>query len=159
MIRKALLAVAVLMLAACDSGTSQGTTEREQAQSQQQVMVTCPMCNGTGQFSLMPGDVMAPTKQCDACNGTGQVDAATANQVMQAQQQAQPSNRGNRANGGGRASASQCPNCYGHGRCTQCAGNGEVYNEGNYGQKGGKMKCPTCKGTGRCNMCRGSGQI
>ena len=50
-------------------------------------MVTCPMCNGTGVFDFMPGDVMAPKQTCGACNGNGVCDVNTAQQVRQAQAQ------------------------------------------------------------------------
>lgn len=50
-------------------------------------MVTCPMCNGTGIFDFMPGDMMAPKQTCGACNGSGMCDANTAQQVRQAQAQ------------------------------------------------------------------------
>lgn len=50
-------------------------------------MVTCPMCNGTGIFDFMPGDVMAPKQTCGACNGNGVCDVNTAQHVMQAKAQ------------------------------------------------------------------------
>lgn len=50
-------------------------------------MVTCPVCNGTGIFDFMPGDVMAPKQTCSACNGNGVFDVNTAQQVMQAKSQ------------------------------------------------------------------------
>lgn len=45
---------------------------------QETQMVTCPMCNGTGIFDFMPGDVMAPKQTCGACNGNGVCDVNTA---------------------------------------------------------------------------------
>lgn len=54
---------------------------------EQPQMVTCPMCNGTGIFDFMPGDVMAPKQTCGACNGNGVCDVNTAQQVMQAKAQ------------------------------------------------------------------------
>lgn len=50
-------------------------------------LVTCPMCNGTGIFEIMPGDLMAPRETCSACSGSGVCDANTAQQVMQAKAQ------------------------------------------------------------------------
>lgn len=47
-------------------------------------MVTCPMCNGTGIFDFMPGDVMAPKQTCTGCDGQGVCDASTARTIMQA---------------------------------------------------------------------------
>ena len=54
---------------------------------EQTQMVVCPMCNGTGVFDFMPGDVMAPKQTCGACNGSGVCDVNTAQQVMQAKAQ------------------------------------------------------------------------
>jgi hypothetical protein len=56
-------------------------------EEQETQMVTCPMCNGTGVFDFMPGDVMAPKQTCGACNGNGVCDVNTAQQVMQAKAQ------------------------------------------------------------------------
>ena len=56
-------------------------------EEQETQMVTCPMCNGTGVFDFMPGDVMAPKQTCGACNGNGVCDVNTAQQVRQAQAQ------------------------------------------------------------------------
>lgn len=56
-------------------------------EEQEAQMVTCPMCNGTGIFDFMPGDVMAPKQTCGACNGNGVCDVNTAQQVMQAKAQ------------------------------------------------------------------------
>lgn len=50
-------------------------------------MVTCPMCNGSGVFEFMPGDVMAPRQTCSGCQGKGQVDRATAQKIIEAKQQ------------------------------------------------------------------------
>lgn len=54
---------------------------------QEAQLVSCPMCNGTGIFDFMPGDVMAPKQTCGACNGSGMCDVNTAQQVMQAKEQ------------------------------------------------------------------------
>lgn len=63
-------------------------SETEEDDYEQEVqMVTCPMCNGTGIFDFMPGDMMAPKQTCGACNGSGECDANTAQQVKQAQEQ------------------------------------------------------------------------
>ncbi|UKK47311.1 zinc finger-like domain-containing protein [Prevotella sp. E9-3] len=65
------------------------SSESEDAgyEEQEAQMVTCPMCNGTGIFDFMPGDMMAPKQTCGACNGSGMCDANTAQQVRQAQAQ------------------------------------------------------------------------
>ena len=65
------------------------SSESEDAgyEEQETQMVICPMCNGTGIFDFMPGDVMAPKQTCGACNGNGVCDVNTAQQVMQAKAQ------------------------------------------------------------------------
>lgn len=63
-------------------------------EEQEAQMVTCPMCNGTGVFDFMPGDMMAPKQTCGACNGSGMCDANTAQQVRQAQAQIDAMMRG-----------------------------------------------------------------
>ena len=65
------------------------SSESEDAgyKEQEAQMVTCPMCNGTGIFDFMPGDMMAPKQTCGACNGNGVCDLNTAQQVRQAQAQ------------------------------------------------------------------------
>ena len=65
------------------------SSESEDAgyEEQETQMVTCPMCNGTGIFDFMPGDVMAPKQTCGACNGNGVCDVNTAQQVIQAKAQ------------------------------------------------------------------------
>lgn len=62
-------------------------SEEDNNRNQESQMVTCPMCNGTGIFDFMPGDVMAPKQTCGACNGNGVCDVNTAQQVMQAKAQ------------------------------------------------------------------------
>ena len=61
-------------------------TEEDDYEQESQ-MVTCPMCNGTGIFDFMPGDMMAPKQTCGACNGNGVCDVNIAQQVMQAKAQ------------------------------------------------------------------------
>jgi len=65
------------------------SSESEDAgyEEQEAQMVICPMCNGTGIFDFMPGDVMAPKQTCGACNGNGVCDVNTAQQVIQAKAQ------------------------------------------------------------------------
>lgn len=64
-----------------NSSAKSGGYQTEEVEIQ---MVTCPMCNGSGVFEYMPGDVMAPRETCSACNGNGVCDVNTAQQVMQA---------------------------------------------------------------------------
>ena len=66
---------------------------------QEDQMVTCPMCNGTGIFDFMPGDVMAPKQTCGACNGNGVCDVNTAQQVIQAKAQVDAMMGGGSASG------------------------------------------------------------
>lgn len=68
-------------------------------EEQEAQMVICPMCNGTGIFDLMPGDMMAPKQTCGACNGNGVCDVNTAQQVMQAKAQVDEMMGGGSASG------------------------------------------------------------
>ena len=92
--------LALVSMTACGNSTKSGSyennpfgeyssSESEDAgyEEQEVQMVTCPMCNGTGVFDFMPGDVMAPKQTCGACNGNGVCDVNTAQQVRQAQAQ------------------------------------------------------------------------
>ena len=71
----------------CDGDYSSSELSESDNDKQEAQMVTCPMCNGTGIFDFMPGDVMAPKQTCGACNGNGVCDVNTAQQVMQAKAQ------------------------------------------------------------------------
>lgn len=66
---------------------SSSESEDADYEGQEAQLVTCPMCNETGIFDFMPGDVMAPKQTCGACNGNGVCDVNTAQQVMQAKAQ------------------------------------------------------------------------
>lgn len=92
--------LALVLMTACGNSSKSGSyennpfgeytsSESEDAgyEEQEAQMVTCPMCNGTGIFDFMPGDVMAPKQTCGACNGIGVCDVNTAQQVMQAKAQ------------------------------------------------------------------------
>lgn len=50
--------------------------------------VVCPMCNGTGVFEFIPGDVMAPRQTCAGCNGSGRCTEEQAANLRNMQQQA-----------------------------------------------------------------------
>ena len=90
---------ALVLMTACGNSSKSGSyennpfgecssSEEETGYGEQEAqMVTCPMCNGTGIFEFMPGDVMAPKQTCGACNGNGLCDVNTAQQVMQAKAQ------------------------------------------------------------------------
>lgn len=90
----------VALLAACDHSSSRNqepkqfnnvpssqTNSRDYSGSSQ--MVTCPMCNGTGIFDYMPGDIYAPKYQCPACNGNGVCSTQHAQEAIQAKAQAE----------------------------------------------------------------------
>ena len=66
---------------------STSESEEDNYRDEETQLVTCPMCNGTGIFDFMPGDVMALKQTCGACNGNGVCDVNTAQQVMQAKAQ------------------------------------------------------------------------
>ncbi len=140
------------------------SSSRDNAKSQSYTI--CPMCNGTGVFEFMPGDVRAPRYTCTGCNGKGRVTMEEAMKLMELQQEVNAmmggysgnnygGTYGNNYNDGRR----QCPICYGNGRCSMCAGRGEWNYNGMYGQPGGRMDCSGCHGTGRCQTCYGRGTI
>ena len=92
--------VAIVLLTACGNSSksssyennpfdeySSSESEEDDYGGQKAQMVTCPMCNGTGIFDFMPGDVMAPKQTCATCNGNGVCDVNTAQQAMQAKAQ------------------------------------------------------------------------
>ena len=66
---------------------STSESEEDNYRDEETQLVTCPMCNETGIFDFMPGDMMAPKQTCGACNGNGVCDVNTAQQVMQAKAQ------------------------------------------------------------------------
>lgn len=146
-----LMIFACIILFSCDSDSSSSTSETATTR-----VYTCPMCNGSGKFEFMPGDLLAPVVDCSTCTGTGVVDAKTYNDALEMQSQMGSCSP---KVGSGNQIQSQCPNCYGNGRCSACAGRGEKHYEGMYGHPGGVMDCPICRGTGRCQMCRGRGTI
>ena len=73
----ALLLLVLLTIMSCNNG-----------RKQQNQMVMCPMCGGTGVFCLMPDDMLAPRSTCSACNGTGMCTADQANKIQDAINQA-----------------------------------------------------------------------
>lgn len=91
--------VTLVLMTSCENSSKRSSYEsnsfsentysetEEDDYEQEAQMVTCPMCNGTGIFDFMPGDMMAPKQTCGACNGSGECDANTAQQVRQAQAQ------------------------------------------------------------------------
>lgn len=75
----------------CESSSYEDNPEWEMSDDDDEhvaQMVTCPMCNGTGIFDFMPGDVMAPKQTCTGCDGQGVCDASTARTIMQAKKDA-----------------------------------------------------------------------
>lgn len=156
--------IACCLFVACGSNSSRsfslfGNDEPE---------VMCPMCGGTGIFSYMPGDIMAPKEKCSGCNGTGkmpqskaaklQQDINTINNMFGGGSGGGGNYNGGSGGGGGR-DYTECPICHGNGKCSMCAGRGEYRYEGMYGQPGGIMDCSQCHGSGRCQSCYGSGRL
>lgn len=87
-------------------GESTYSETEEDDYEQEAQAVTCPMCNGTGIFDFMPGDMMAPKQTCGSCNGSGMCDANTAQQVRQAQAQIDAMTGGGGSAGGYSSSGS-----------------------------------------------------
>lgn len=125
----------------------------QQPVSQQQMVETvCPFCHGAGVYEYMPGDAFAPVVTCPNCQGK-KVVSVPVEEVMRnastgpANIETEPQNQ----------QPLQCPNCYGSGKCSGCAGRGEHNYSDLYGQH--RYDCSICKGTGRCQGCHGSGHI
>lgn len=133
----------------------------EETSDNEEAMITCPMCNGTGVFEYMPGDVMAPRVQCPGCNGNGQVTREQYNQIIETQNAMNPTPRQNNGGSGySNSGDSDCPDCHGRGLCTSCAGKGWKEYEHIYTGGGtGVMECPNCNGTGQCPTCHGRGHL
>lgn len=110
--------LAGVLFASCGNSSNSGSYENnpfgentyseteEDGYEQESQMVTCPMCNGTGIFDFMPGDMMAPKQTCGACNGNGVCDVNTAQQVMQAKAQVDAMMGGGGNAGGNNSSGS-----------------------------------------------------
>lgn len=82
----------------------ESTDYEDTPESSQQVQ--CPLCGGTGVFEYMPGDVMAPKQTCPGCGGRKVVSAETAQQIIEAKNQADAFMGGNESsygNGGGKS--------------------------------------------------------
>ena len=109
--------IACCLFVACGSNSSRsfslfGNDEPE---------VMCPMCGGTGIFSYMPGDIMAPKEKCSGCNGTGkmpqskaaklQQDINTINNMFGGGSGGGGNYNGGSGGGGGR-DYTECPICY-----------------------------------------------
>lgn len=84
--------------------TEQGGYNQPVQQPQAQ-MVVCPMCNGTGVFEFMPGDVMAPRQTCSGCGGAGVCDIHTAQNIVNMQNGMNGAAGGGYATGGSGRSA------------------------------------------------------
>jgi DnaJ-class molecular chaperone len=165
-----LLSLPVWLLASCgNSSNNQAATEdstvtttdtdispNNTSTSTDDGMVLCPMCGGSGVYSSMPNDVMAPKLKCSGCNGTGKVDQETADRLNALMQQTQTND--NEQNTDNQYSDKDlCPNCHGAKVCTRCGGKGVIDYHGEYGQPDGVMTCPICNGDGKCTTCHGHG--
>lgn len=156
-----------------NTNSGNGNNPSTSVQSNQQggrgkEMVFCPMCNGTGVFDFMPGDIMAPKSKCSNCNGTGMCTQEAAQNTLRMKQDVDrmigpsPSlpNDGEydniRRNPDGSV---RCPICYGSGKCDMCAGRGERRYYSYYTSSNEIMDCSNCRGTGRCQTCYGKGTI
>jgi len=92
--KKIFTLIACVALVACSGGGNNSKSEsghnvREYHETQPSRMVICPMCNGTGVFEYMPGDIFAPREQCACCNGTGLCTEEMAEQNREAKRKAE----------------------------------------------------------------------
>lgn len=67
-----------------DNGSENSITVDDEQQ-----MYVCPMCDGTGVFEYMPGDVMAPREVCQGCGGNKVVTEEQAEAIIQTKEQAE----------------------------------------------------------------------
>lgn len=149
---------------------ARGNVNSNSGSRQLENQVQCPMCSGTGVFS-----VYGNSQTCSDCSGTGYTTASRAAQLRQALQQIdqmtggsgydntsiddgnyRPSKRSENHNSEQDLS---CHYCHGTGECQHCKGIGVEEYEGNYGMPGGVMKCSICKGSKKCDICYGTGHI
>ena len=101
-----LLPVLVVIMVSCGNHSSSTRSKNQLLQDQ---MVTCPMCQGSGTFSYMPGDIMAPVQTCSLCGGQRVCTADQAQQFIKMQQNIDAMMNGGGGSyysGGGRRSVS-----------------------------------------------------
>ena len=84
----AVLMLGSLVFTSCGGDSSNKASEIVREHMQSHAMVTCPMCGGSGEFYLMPGDVMSPKQTCTGCGGSGECDSETAQAILEMQAQA-----------------------------------------------------------------------
>ena len=75
------LVACLVVMVSCGNPSNNKRTKNKSSQ-----MVTCPMCQGTGSFSFMPGDIMAPVQTCSLCGGQRVCTADEAEQFIQMKQ-------------------------------------------------------------------------
>lgn len=94
-------------------GSSESTSGYNNATDEvEQQMYVCPMCNGTGVFEYMPGDVMAPSEICSGCNGNKVVTGEQAEAIMRVNEQADAFVNGRTVSGGGYSSGGSGRSAY-----------------------------------------------
>lgn len=134
-----------------DSNSSDKQTIQGQSLSK---TFSCPLCQGAGRIADYTGSMTI----CFICRGQGTISEEAMRNLQS--ELNQPSPYTNPSSGRGYSSDYlECPNCYGNGKCSMCAGRGEYHVDGMYGQPGGYVDCSICHGGGRCPSCHGSGRI
>ncbi|MBQ4405709.1 MAG: hypothetical protein II852_01730 [Bacteroidales bacterium] len=104
-----------------NSSTGSNTSKNTSTNTRTHTTEICPMCNGSGIFEYMPGDIMAPREKCTGCNGTGRCDSETAKSIREMQQ-----NVNNMFGMGGNSTNSGYQTNTGQRICTECNGTGLV---------------------------------
>lgn len=144
------------------SSTNSGATTSKQTNKTKQSQTTakakrynCPACNGSGVYSLMPGDVMAPVVDCAGCQGRKTVTAQEYRQIVQSMAEVNRKLQPTRPKGRV-ASKGKCSSCGGSGRCSSCAGKGFRFYDDMYTGKEGIIRCSVCNQSGKCSFCNGS---
>lgn len=80
------LLLSILLVSSCGYQPSRNKSGGNQADEVSQLVI-CPLCNGTGIFSYMPGDFMAPKEVCSLCKGQGVCTASAAQPVIDMQRE------------------------------------------------------------------------
>ncbi len=142
--------------------------DHEYLAQQSESLVMCPMCSGTGVFSMY-----GYSATCSSCKGTGLTTKENAEKLRKGLRQIDQATGGTGYGGGysvddgsgysqgknsNTNSGNNCHNCHGTGRCQFCKGVGVVRCKGQYGSEDGYMICPVCKGNKRCGVCGGRGK-
>ena len=121
-IQKICLTLSVIAFSSCSYPPS-----NSEDHSEENTMVICPACRGTGQDnSQYSDDIMYQSEfgiTCSLCNGSGKCSKEVSDIYI--------STNTNRSSNNGSSNRykddNRCVECYGSGKCNMCAGRGYYY--------------------------------